>query len=619
VVRQRPWFYPVFGFRAYLNKYPLVALFSFLCAFSWVAQSSTPWFYSSYSNLSRVPGYSPWVYTFFLGVPFFALLHLILASPLLQKFKYHLIVYALGLLFFYGFYNYLLKNEMTWMYFTLWFDMTGLAALLWPLVGWKLSKEASHNYLWNFLWSFLTAFLAYLLLTALFTFIPVIFCQILSSFLDSLRIGHPQLPYQMNFFSGPASQTASFLIYPWYLLGGLEKTLNPSEEMGERVIVPGPRTILWVSMGTLIFFLFEVDKLFGQWRAHQTDFISDEKTILLVLTVLCFGMVLNQKGNQWEKRGPLFIKWVSAVFIVFLVFAATLKNYNNYGGFSEVDIYDFFEAMWFIGVFAWFFFRKDPGWTTPVTTLWVMLVLAVAGLLNPLSISCWSHEYILKKTLTEAGMLKDGVLVKLPSGTNPVDFTPIQNALYGVSNIEGLNWFQNSFPPELRDLDWSKEKSRTNLPQLLDWLGREKPPDFSTQNGKTTPPRMYPYYTVGTQPNGALRIGDYEMQSVNTEQRPPRFYKTGYCLLSPYPTQHLNLFYNGQFLAEIPLQSLLRKLAQYDTSDTTRRNVKPEDMLVECENKKVRVKLYLSRIMLHVENGKISIDNCNGTLLAKRK
>jgi hypothetical protein len=616
LIQQSSWFHPGLSFRGYLNKYPFVFLFSFLCAFCWVAQWGTVWFFDGTMTLNRIAGYSPWVYSFFLGVTFFAFLHLVLASPLLQNFKYHVVVYVLGLASLYGFYNYLLEHDMTWSYFAHWFDMAGLAAFLWPLAGWKLTKEASHSYIWNFLRSLIKAYIVYLIVASLFIFIPMIAGGPITNFIYDYLHWRLQFQAQINLFTGPASQTASFLIFPWYLLGGLEQTVNPSEKTGEGSAVPGPRAVLWFSLVTLVFYLFESYKLFLQWRSHQNNYFMDEKLIPLLSTIYCIGLVLNQKGNAWEKWGTLFVKFASAFTIVFIALSEAVKNHNNfYGGWSEADVYSFMTMLWFIGVFAYFFFRKDPGWVKPVLCLWVLMAIALVGPLNPSNLSRWDHETILKKKMTEAGLLKNGLLVKPAAKMEPAAFLPIQNCLYWFDQNEGLNWFRSSFPQELRDLNWGKEKIPANLNLLLEWLGKEKQPN----------PAGKPYFSnsgnfsIGPLPNRMQLVGDYELQTFYMPQRLQPHRENGYCLDLPMLSETLTVFFNNQLLGKISIKGLARKLAKYDTTDEMRQKVKSKDMMLVYENDKLKIKLYFSNIRTFKAQGELKIISGNGVLMAKRK
>ena len=255
----------------------------------------------------------------------------------------------------------------------------------------------------------------------------------------------------------------------------------------------------------------------------------------------------------------------------------------------------------------------------PVFSLWVLMTLTLAGPLNPSCLSIDDHESVLKKEMTEAGMLKEGYLVKLPVLPDRAVLRQIQNGLYWLAQNEGLNWFRSSFPPELRDLDWSKGNPSINFQHLLDWLGREPINNpYVTQKKFSIQARVNGVSQPGLP--GVKQLGDEEMQDFNISQGqlvPNR--NPGYFLGFPNQTQFLILYFGGQSLGEIPLDSLIPKLAHYDINDTLRSQVRPKDMIVEYKNGNVRVKLFFSFLNTYRENGKLKIRSGNGVLLAKRK
>jgi hypothetical protein len=618
VTQQRFWLPPGLSFRAYLKKYPFVFLFSFICAFCWIPNSGTAWFLINATTiLKNIPGYSPWTYAFLFGIPFFSLLHLLAASPLLQKFKYPVALYALGIDILYGFYVYLSDNKVTWLVFSHFFDTAGLAAFLWPLAGWKLSRGEVQGYLWNFVTGLLNGFLAYFTLTGIFTWIPLVLAVSFYDFFFSTF--HVTLPNQINEFIGPASQTAAFLAFPWYLLGGLEKTLGSAEKPQGWGAPLGPRISFGLRLLVFAGYLFEGFKMFQQWRTHQANYFFDEKILLLFLALFSIGLVSEQRGNRFEIGRRTYTKIISVLSISLLLFAGFLHHAEWNGTWSGLDFYSFFFLQWFIGVFAYLLFRKEKVWVGPVLSLWVLLALTLAGPLNPENLSIRDHENNLKSIMTETGMLKEGLLVKLPTLPDRGSLNQIQNGLYWFAQNGGLNWLKHSFPPELQDLDWDKEKSYSLLPRLLDWLGREKPlTPYLHQNFFSIKPPSIQKGSVRVQ-----QLGDDELQDFNMNQGSAAPFvssnSNGYFLGFPKQTQILFVFYDGQPLAEVPLEKLAQRLAKYDITDALRRRVNPKDMTLEYENKKVELKFYFSNVSTYSEDGKLKIRNGTGVLLAKRK
>jgi hypothetical protein len=304
-----------------------------------------------------------------------------------------------------------------------------------------------------------------------------------------------------------------------------------------------------------------------------------------------------------------------------LLEAVFLKRSNSAdGSWADLDFYAFFILQWFIGVFAYFLLRKDADWVRPVFSLWVLMTLTLVGPLSPSSLSIDDHEHTLKMEMTEVGMLKDGLLVKLPVLPDHATLSQIQSGLYWLAQNEGLNCLRPSFPPELRDLNWNKGNPSVNFQHLLDWLGREptNPNPYVTQKRFSIETRVNTVSSPAS--SGVKQLGDEEIQDFNFFQGqvvPSR--NPGYFLGFPNQTQFLILYFDGQPLGEISLESMIPKLVHYDVNDILRSQVKPKDMVLEYKNKKVKLKLFFSNLVVYTEDGKRKIRMGSGTLLAKRK
>src|SRR5271170_790847 len=121
MAQEKSWFLPSVGFRVFLNQYPFDFLFSFLCAFGWIFGSApASCFIDAQTQLKYIQDYSPWAYTFLFGIALFALLHLLTASPRLQKLKFRWGVYVLGIGALYGFYLFMKNHDVTWIVFSHW-------------------------------------------------------------------------------------------------------------------------------------------------------------------------------------------------------------------------------------------------------------------------------------------------------------------------------------------------------------------------------------------------------------------------------------------------------------------------------------------------------------------
>ncbi len=613
MAEEKPWLFPSMGFRAFLNQYPFVFFFSFLCAFDWIFGSATAsCFISAQTHLKVVQGYSPWTYTFLLGIALFALLHLLTESPRFQKLKYRQAVYALGIGALYCFYLFMKNQDITWIVFAHWFGAAALAAFLWPLVGWRLSPEEAHSYFWNFVEAFLKSVLVYFVLTAILS----------SIFGDGFLVAylryslHIDLPYPVNNYYGIASSdTATFLVFPWYLLGNLGSFLNSPEKKKEESSVLGPRTAVGIASVVLVFYLFNGYVIFGPWWKHVTRYFVDGNYLLPLAGLFSIGVVRLQKGPWFIKWRGLYTKVISGLSILFLAFKGVIHNLYWGGIWEDLHFYSIFILLWFAGVFIYFLLRARAGWVWPAFALWVMMVLTLVGPFNPMSLSSWEHQNILKKEMSDAGILKDGQLVKPSPPLNQSTFGPIEGNLYWFSQNQGLNWLRKFFPPELGDLDWGKEKTRANLPKLLDWLGQAKPQPpypntktFSIQN----PGLRY----------GLKRLGDYELQDFyicqgQVKNNPQNY--PGYFLGFPNLAQFLLIEFDGISLGEIPLDSLAKKIQREDAQGIPKDKMQPNAMTLEFENKKVEVKLYFSSVGTYLDGKQLKILSGSGVLVAIRK
>ncbi|HTC19663.1 MAG TPA: hypothetical protein VK859_02375, partial [bacterium] len=390
----------------------------------------------------------------------------------------------------------------------------------------------------------------------------------------SLGVGAPD-PVN-DYYGIAASETATFLIFPWYLLGSLERSLNPFPKAINGNPFFGPRTTLGVVIAVLPFYFLEGLRLFGQWRVYQASYFFGGKFLPLLLALFSVGLVRLQKGERFTRWGRLYTQVISGFSILFLFLILILKN--NYstrdGVWSDLDFYGFFTLEWFIGVFMFFIFRRDGGWARPALALWMLTALTLGGPLNPSSLSKQEHANALKKELSEAGLLKDGFLVKPAALPDRSIFGPVQNNLYWFSQNGGLNWMRESFPPEFRVLDWNKEKSPSLLPGLLEWMGQ---PQVKINN----PP--VETFSIKAASPWTRQLGNEVLQDFNIREGEVVPYRNqdGYFFCFPKLTQFLMVFHEGQLLGQIPLEGLAQKLEKYDGNGGLRSGVRPRDMFLE--------------------------------------
>lgn len=611
--QEKSWFFPSIGLRVYLNQYPFVFFFSFLCAFGWIfGAAPASCFINAHVSLKNVPDYSPWAYSFLLGIALFALLHLLTASPRFQGIPYRQGVFALGIGALYGFYLFMKSHDVTWIVFSHYFGATVLAAFLWPLIGWRLSPEEVHAYFWNFVENLLKSVLVYCALRAFLGWL-LTDTTLIHYLRYSLNLNIPD-PMN-NYYQVAAAETSTFLVFPWYLLGSVGSFLNSPEKVKEDKWFFGPRIALGIALVVSVLYLLSGFTLIGPWRCNPARYFIDGCYFFPLFVLFSIGLVRMQKGPGFVKWRETYTRIIAGYSILFLSISGIFQNPYWGGIWDDLDFYSLFMLLWFIGVFAYFLLRPSAGWVRPVFALWTILVLTLAGPFNPSFLDVWEHQNALKSELSSAGMLKDGQLVKPQLPLNRSSFGPIQGELYWFAQNQDLNWLRKSFPPELGKLDWGKEKGYANLPQLLDWLGWVKPlpaypgsKNFSIQSPKAG--------------YGLRRLGEDDVQDFNIRQGQVKNHPNpnpGYFLGFPNSTQLLFVEFDGWHLGEIPLDSLAKRISKEAAKGSPKDKMPPKAMTLEFENKKVKVKLYFTNIYTYLDGEKLKILSGSGTLLARRK
>jgi|GEM_PF-7088511 len=513
-------------------------------------------------------------------------------------------------------------DERNWIWFDFFqpFLMVTLAALLWPLAGWNLSREERSAYFWNFLRDLFAGFVVFFIVSGMLisclAFIGFINRNFLTFIIFGRHLaGSPAISLDgRNEIIGLAYQIASPFLFPWYILGSLEKTLGRVGQPMEGSIPFGERTTLGVLAVLAVGFPLEGWKIVSQWMDRRSIFFLDEKILLLLLALLFIGLVRAQKGKWFGRWQGVYPKIISGLSFVLVLFSGFYHPTQPPGGAWPGDVYySLIYAVWFAGVFAYFFLRPDAGWVKPVMTLLVLLGLCLTGPLNPENLAIKDRENVLRNNLANAGLLKDGKLVKAVPSDNTRPQVQFGWELRMIVQEDGLNWLKGAFPPELLGLDWDQQKGPANLPRLIDWLGFPPLPNPSN-------PSAYKYFTVRNGMQRMKNFGSYQLVDFNANLNGglPKILPEYFLTLSD-PVKYLILLDRGRSAGEIPIAFLVPLLAKYDMTDTLRRMVPPEDMFLKFENKKVEVELNFQSVMVKNLDGKWVIQSCGGQMLVRRK
>ena len=608
---KRSWFLPDLGFKTYIQKYPFVFIFSFITAFCWFLKADTPWAFSNpATNLANLGHFQPWAYCCLFGIPLFALIHLLLNSPRLKNFKYHTTVMLLGLGVLLVLFFAMSDGNWVWSDFFRPFLIVTLAAFLWPIYGWDLSKNETQAYFWNMLKGLIKAFAAFFLASGLFIWVV----SLVSGWVNGLLNG---LLHNRNVFGTPdviglSYQVVSPLVFSWYMLGGLLKNLE--RKASEPAVSFGARTTMGVLVLLAIGLPLEGFKVFEQWRNLQSIFFLDEKILIFLLAILSISMVKAQKGKGFEKWRGIYPKIISGLCVVLILFSGFYHPTGGWGGAWSTDVfYGLIYTVWFLGCFVYIFLRREANWIKPVLSLWLLLIVTWAGPLSPQYLSLKSRELGFKNELTQAGLLKDGVLVKVMPEDNIHQINFLVSGLKRICREDGLNWLKSAFPTELRQLDWSRSNGEANLPQLIAWLGL---PPIQTQNNSN----QYQSFSTQNDRGQVQWFGPYELINFGFYQgdRGADPKKPEYFMSFPSPGQSLNLIYHGKLIGAISLNSLAKNLSQYSGHPFVLRHMPPQDMVLNYKNKVVDIHINFSNVNATLVDGKFVIQGGNGTMLVRR-
>lgn len=610
---ERSWFLSSLGWKTYIQKYPFVFIFSFITAFCWVLKADTPWaFLNPNTTLSNVGHFQPWAYCCLFGVPLFAFIHLLLNSPRLKNFKFHTSVILLGLGVLLGLFFAMSEGYWIWSDFFQLFLIVSLAAFLWPVAGWNLTTDETHAYFWSVLKGLLKAFVAFFLATGLFIWVLSLASGLVNGYLNNLfhnrgnGFGVPDV-------NGLAYQIFSPLVFSWYILGGLLKNLD--RKAHEPAVSFGAGTTIGVLVLLAVSLPLEGFKVFQQWKNHQSIFFLDEKILLFLLAFLSIAMVGAQKGKGFEKWKGIYPKIISGLCIVLILLTGFYHPASYWGGAWTKDVYySLIYVVWFLGCFVYFFLCRETNWVKPVLALGLLLIVTWAGPLSPEYLSLKSRESFFKNQLTQAGFLKDGLLVKVMSETNGHQINPNVWKLNEFLHEDGLNWLKSAFPPELRQLDWSQANGSANFPRLVEWLGL--PPiqtrnysnqyqSFSTQNDRGQAQWFGPYELIN--------FGFYRGRLSDPNQQ-------AYFMAFPNQGQSLNLLYQGKLIGVIPLDRLAEHLSQYSSSGhpSVMRHIPLKDMALDYKNKKVDIHMSFTNVNGNLADGKLVLQGGSGTMLVRR-
>lgn len=606
------WLFPEIDLPNYVKKYPFVFFFSFLSAFSLSLGTLVHMFLGQRVDIP-LPGSDTMIRCFQLGIPLFALLHLLLEMPRPKWIKTPAVVHALGFVILYLCFNYFVNNEhldTSAAYGHLYLLLLG-AALCLPLL--KMTNSPSRQ--WVYLSKLLIGLSGAVLLTLAVSF-----------FLQKV-LAHIPWPYISYFLMDDSygnvlgNSMVRTLVFPWYLIGAVHQALNSGEEREEEGLAIGPYVLYGAMFLVLAGYL--VDVLMAANDLASLSLESDEFLYGIFTTcILAYGSFLLmipvrlKEDQSWITQ---YQKTISAVSIPIIFFAGwILLKGANYG---ELPSYYFLYGLaWFVFAFVYSFFKPKAGLARPVFLLLALMALSWGGPLSVRELSFRHHRASLGQKLAENGMLQNGKVVKPQAPLDAKKYGELENDLIAIATNFGLDRLQGWFNQDLSHFGMieSPYGSGNNGPQnaqmLLQMIGVQQCDTVVATNQ----PKNF-----SAKREGVLNVAGYDQLQ--------RFYLSAACpVLTPKnrdkylvslsgENELLTVQYNGNYVVDISLQKIEQVVKAHDYSEVFQRDIPQEDMSVEFENQKVKAKVYFDYVEAFKTGNNYKVSGGEATLLIKQK
>lgn len=435
------WLFPEINLPQYIKKYPFVFFFSFLSAFS-LALGTVAHIFLGQNVAIPVPGSATLILCIQLGIPLFALLHLLLEMPRPKWLKTPAVAHALGFVALYLCFNYFLNREYldtSAAYEHLYLLLVG-AALCLPLLKMTDSPRRQWAYLSKLLFGLSGAIL---LTLAVSFFLQKILAHIpwryISYFLTDDSYG-----------SDLGNGMVRALVFPWYLIGAVHQALNSGEEGGEEGLAIGPN-VLYGAMFLVLAGYF-VDGLMAANDMASLSLESDEFLYGIFTTcVLAYGsFLLMIPVRLKEDQGWItqYQRIISAVSLPILFFAGwVLVKGANFG--EMADYYFLYALAWFVFAFAYSFFKPKAGMAWPAFLLLALMALSWEGPLGVRELSFQHHRASLGRELAGDGMLQNGKVVKPQGPLDAKKYEELEIDLTAIAANFGLDRLQAWFTQDL--------------------------------------------------------------------------------------------------------------------------------------------------------------------------
>jgi len=622
---QRFWFFPALDFWSYVKKYPFVFLFSLLSAFSGIVDLAFHLILLQRQDIV-VPGFYSLVRCLQLGLPLFALIHLGLNSPLLKKWRSPGIWNSLGLCLLFVFFLHFTGTDVLDDSFQFVQVLTFfiLAVLLLPTLQRLDSPSQQWAYLTDLVLTTASAFLVFSVFGTLFDFIYSHFpATILSNFLENPGIDN----------MGFSKSFMICLILPWYFMGCLDKNLDPKQKAESEGAAIGTALAYSAIVGVLIGFVLDAILLLSWF--FSKDPITPEYVYFLICSCL-MGLAslvmltpLNSgKNESWIGDYRRIVAGFSLLVLAYGIFALFKagQQWDSFGYSQDVTFLtagypQLILSLWLFGSMVYYFLKKEASWAKPGWALLILMGLTLFGPLSPQDVAFRKHRADLEKIFKDAGMLKDGHVVKPAASLDREPYNKLQEEIGSIASFCGLSRLQPWFTFDLKPLESVEENEKQSggylvASRLIQALGVE---ECNTVDYKQSARHFMTKYGE----NIFDIAGFSQQQTINFGPGCPliqmgvndKSFVTGLT----DQNRKLTLQYGSKFLADIPLGKVCEKLKAYDYNEIIRSKVPQEDLVVEYEDPKLKVKIYLRSVEAFKTGEEIRITSGNGILLVQPK
>jgi hypothetical protein len=603
------WLFPTLDLRSYIKRYPLVFLFSLAGAFSALLNTLAHLLMIQYVEIPIV-GFNSVVRCMGLGVPLYGLLHLAQDSLNLKKSRSPLVLFALGLVLLFLLLQYFLDHSTIDLsaFTTHLYLFLILACLCLPL----LRNAGDVGRQWAYLSGLVMSGAGALLLSWA------------ASFFFRIVIEHISIPYFSYFlpeegYNNPfGDNTLLFLILPWYLMGALGKFTKEKGPEPEPALGIGP--VFLYSTMVLVLLGFFIDWMTMAYCAATWKLVEGDYTYGLTFTLLLayFSYLLLiparlQQMEKWILGYQRIVSW--SAFPILLFTGLVLVKGERFGDWADFAF--LYGLLGFAWVFAWSLARPRSGLAAPALGLLLMMGFSLAGPLSVRELSFHHYRGQLAKLFQAAGMLQGGKLVKPAAPLAKEDYILLDNDLAVIGSQFGITRLQDWFGFDLKVYENKEEQYQEgawqNSTQLLQAMGVSEC-DVMVSNEPLN---------FRVKREGPLNIAGYDQEQ--------RIYLGGNCpvagpdnwdqyLLSfSNQNESLTVQYRGKFLADIPLQKIEQVLKAHDYSEIFRSKIPQEDLSVEYENGKVKMKVYFQTVLAFKYGDGYRVSGGSGVLLIKQK